>query len=160
MEPNQKLAVLLGDFMTKLDKDLSQIAPINAVVVIFIEEIEDFNEFFILFCFFDSLGHEIAELIEVDFTTVILISVFHHLTDFFFCWVLTKRTHNCAEFLHRDSLVVVDIEHLEDASKVFDLLMGEIATKSVELLLCDSILLFSCILILVICRLRSALLRV
>ena len=76
--------------MTQLDEDFTQVAPIDALVLVLVEKLENFDELFVLLCLLDSLSHKVAKLIEVNLATLVVISVFHHLRDFLLGWVLTE----------------------------------------------------------------------
>ena len=142
MESDQKLTVFLCNLVAQLHKDLSQVPPIYRLVIIFVEKTEDLDELFVLFCFFDSFGHKVAELVEIDSATVIVICIFDHLAHFFLGGVLAKRSHNCAELLDRDCFVAIDIEHFKNTPEILNLLLGQITTQRVHLLSRDSILIF------------------
>ena len=156
MKLDQELAVLLCDLMSQLDKHLSQVTPVNRIVIVLVEKSEDFDELLILFRLFDPFRHKVAELVKINRATVIIVCVLYHLAHFFLRWVLTERPHNRTELLDRNCLVSIDIEHFEDAPKVLDLLLGQIAAQSVHLLSCDAIL----VLIVIILRIVLTVLRI
>ena len=140
VQSDEKLAVFLADFVPQLHKDLSQVPPVNALVLILVKQVEHFNELLIVIGLFDALGHQIAKLVKVNLATLILICILDHLIDLFFSGVLTERAHDSAQLLHRYVLVVVHVEHLEDAAEVLDLLLRQVTPQDVQLLTRDAVL--------------------
>ena len=117
--------------------------------------IENFNQLFVCLCLFNTLGHQIAEFEEVNFSAVVLIGISHHFGDFLFSGVLAEGAHNGAQLLDRDALVVVHVEHLEDAPEVLNLLLSQVFAQRVQLGGRDPVLLIHILLIgpLVVCPL-------
>ena len=66
VELDEQFAVVLTDLVAELNEDLAEVAPVDALVLVLVEEIKDFDKLLVLLCLLDPLRHQIAELEEVD----------------------------------------------------------------------------------------------
>merc|ERR1739841_105350 len=89
--------LLVGELLSKVGHDVSQLSGGDETVAISIEDLEGLDELLFGVGVLHLSGHEGQELWEVDGSVTVSVDLVDHVLELSFSWVLSKGSHDSSE---------------------------------------------------------------